>query len=286
MFTAWDMEVSPQWDDGSMNYLIHGEEQCSDSARKHWQCYVEFKNAKTISAAQRALGLSTGTHFEKRKGSAFEASEYCKKEGNFQEFGSVPNKPQPGKRSDLDVIREKLANETPMLDVANEHFGAFCRNYRAFDRYMQLALADSAYVRRPNMQVLVYWGSTGTGKTRAAFQEDEHAFKWSPADEGRQWWDGYIGQKTLIIDEFYGQLKPAYLLCLLDQYRLQLQVKGGFTHARWTKVIITSNTDPEDWYPTIPPKVREALDRRITEVVHFPVDLNDDCEGFFEIESL
>ena len=284
-FTSWDSRRLPRFDDASMKYLIIGKETCPDSGREHRQCYVEFKSAKSISAAQRCLGLDAGTHFEKRKGSAFQASEYCKKEGNFQEFGLAPHKPQPGKRTDLEEIRESLANGTDMLDVADKYFGTWCRNHRALDRYMQLAMAKSAYAQREGMKVSIYWGSTGTGKTMSAFQEDPDLYKWSPS-EGTQWWDGYTGQKTLLIDEFNGQLKVEYLLAILDRYRLQLQVKGGFTHAAWTRVIITSNTDPEDWYSEVDPKIREALDRRITEVVHFPIDLNDDCEGFFEIESL
>lgn len=262
-----------------MKYLIIGKETCPDSARDHWQCYVEFSNAKSISSAQRCLGLSTGTHFEKRKGSAFQASEYCKKEGNFQEFGLAPSKPQPGRRTDLEEIRDKLADGTPMLDIANKYFGAFCRNHRAFDRYMQLAAAKSAYAQRDDIKVSVYWGLTGTGKTMSAFQEDPDLYKWSPS-EGTQWWDGYVGQKTLLIDEFDGKLKLQYLLAILDRYRLQLQVKGGFTHANWSRVIITSNLDPDGWYSEEPPECRSALDRRISEVIQFPVDLNDDCEGF------
>lgn len=262
-----------------MKYLIIGKETCPDSARDHWQCYVEFINAKSISAAQRALGLGVDTHFEKREGSAFQASEYCKKEGNFQEFGTKPNKPHPGRRNDLEEIREKLANGSSMLDIAQEHFGSFCRNHRAFDRYMQLAAANSAYAQR-DLKVSVYWGSTGTGKTMSAFQEDPDLYKWSPS-EGTQWWDGYTGQKTLLIDEFDGKLKLQYLLAILDRYRLQLQVKGGHTHAAWTRVIITSNIDPELWYQDVSPECRAALDRRISEVIQFPIDLNDDCEGFF-----
>jgi len=54
-----------------------------------------------------------------------------------------------------------------------------------------------------------------------------------------------------------------------------LPVKGGFTYARWTKVYLTSNTHPDDWYgETVPIAVKGAIRRRISKVEHFSQAFN------------
>lgn len=62
------------------------------------------------------------------------------------------------------------------------------------------------------------------------------------------------------------QLPLTRLLQVLDIYPLRLPIKGGFTLARWTRVILTSNIHPRDWYPNCQPESRRALLRRIHRV--------------------
>jgi len=116
-----------------------------------------------------------------------------------------------------------------------------------------------------HIEVIVHWGDTGTGKTRGPY--DEGAYKWNP--ENVEWWDGYDGEPVLLIDEFYGQIKPARLLTLLDGYQCRLPVKCKFTYAQWEKVYITCNVHPDSWYPDVPERVKAAIQRRISKVVHF-----------------
>ena len=71
----------------------------------------------------------------------------------------------------------------------------------------------------------------------------------------------------LLIDDFNGRIPIDELLRLLDGYRLMLETKGSMTMAQWTKVYITSNQRPEDWYPGCPQV--PALMRRLTAVHDF-----------------
>ncbi len=99
------------------------------------------------------------------------------------------------------------------------------------------------------------WGPTGTGKTYGAikymaskFGNDFHVQRFRPHVE--EWWDGYVSQPGIIIEEFEGSDVVSYsrLLAILDRYQLLLPVKGGFKQARFKEVIFTSNRSPEDWY--------------------------------------
>lgn len=62
-----------------VTYLVAQQEECPTTGKVHWQGYAEFKNPKTIPAAQKAMEIE-GAHMEKRKGTPTEAAEYCKKE--------------------------------------------------------------------------------------------------------------------------------------------------------------------------------------------------------------
>lgn len=112
----------------------------------------------------------------------------------------------------------------------------------------------------------VYWGGTGTGKSRLAFEEaGQGAY---PKDPRTKFWCGYNGQESVIIDEFRGGIDIGHLLRWLDRYPVIVEVKGGAHVLRATKFWITSNLSPDAWYPDIDEETRLALRRRLT-VVHF-----------------
>ena len=64
--------------------------------------------------------------------------------------------------------------------------------------------------------IKIFWGATGTGKTRKAYQIDPNLYK-VPIHEGQTtWFDGYEGQETILLDEFYGGIKYSFMLRLFD----------------------------------------------------------------------
>jgi len=76
------------------------------------------------------------------------------------------------------------------------------------------------------------------------------------------WWQNYSGESALILDDYNGYLQYTELLRVLDRYAYQVQIKGGFVWAQWNTVIITSNTDPKEWYTR---GMTPALFRRLTK---------------------
>jgi hypothetical protein len=119
------------------------------------------------------------------------------------------------------------------------------------------------------VEVIVHWGDAGTGKTKKPYEEG--AFIFDDYDNG--WWDGYDGESVICLDDFYGGIKYSYLLRLLDGYQCRLKIKGGFTYAQWSKVYITSNKKPSEWYAQ---GMTNALGRRITDVeTFFWADMQD-----------
>jgi hypothetical protein len=95
---------------------------------------------------------------------------------------------------------------------------------------------------------IVLWGRTGTGKTRFCYEQIKDSTYWSPGDY--QWFDGYEGQRIVIIDDYRGEYPLPLFLKLLDRYPMRVPVKGSFVEWCPKKIFITSNIEPAHWYQT------------------------------------
>nr|AKV62260.1 putative spliced replication initiation protein [Didemnum sp. Sea Squirt associated virus] len=82
-------------------YHVFGKET-GDSGTFHLQGYVIFSQRKRLGQLREIFPRG---HFEVSRGSPHQASDYCKKEGDFKEFGSLPPQAQ-GKRTDWERLRE------------------------------------------------------------------------------------------------------------------------------------------------------------------------------------
>jgi len=121
--------------------------------------------------------------------------------------------------------------------------------------------------------VTVLWGPTGTGKTRRAWElGGVDAY---PKIPNTKFWDGYQGQKAVIIDEFRGDISISNLLRWFDRYPVLVEIKGSSTVLLADTIILTSNLDPRAWYPDIDEPTRDALFRRL-EITHVPFPIYSD----------
>lgn len=112
-------------------------------------------------------------------------------------------------------------------------------------------------------KVYVYWGATGVGKTRKARTFPDYYLV--PVSHDRLWFDGYEGQKTIIFDEFKGQIPLTTFLQIIDIYSCTLEIKGAHVKVNAPTVVITSNFAPDQWYDWAGNREhREAMWRRFT----------------------
>ena len=102
-FTGFN-ETGYEFNEKQMKYLVVGKEICPTTGKEHWQGYVELKNAKTFSAIKK-LFKDNKLHLEERKGNALQASNYCKKDGKYIEFGELSSQ---GARSDLVALKDDI----------------------------------------------------------------------------------------------------------------------------------------------------------------------------------
>lgn len=144
-------------------------------------------------------------------------------------------------------------------DLADFDFPTFISCYRGLYAYRML----TAKPRHHEMEILVFQGPTGTGKSKYCMDNYPGAY-WK---QRGNWWDNYSGEETVIIDEFYGWLPYDTLLRLCDRYPLLVEVKGGQTQFTSKRIIITSNAVPNAWYKDV---YFPAFERRVKEWHIFP----------------
>lgn len=250
--------------EGLIRFAVWQLERCPESQRLHIQGYIEYTRSVRMGTVKQALGESV--HLEQRLGTREQAIEYCRKDDSRVRgpWTTGSDNLSQGKRTDLDSIALCIREGGSLDDVVEEYPSQYIRYRRGIEAlYHRRARLRGSQWR--DVTVLVYHGDAGTGKTRRAISECVGGF--FILDQGeRVWFDGYEGQCTLIIDDFYGWIKYGQLLRLLDGHPYRCEIKGGFTWALWTRVVITSNKAPADWYAQ---GMTDALERRINEIVHF-----------------
>lgn len=248
---------------GHLRYLVVGRE-VGETGTPHLQGYLELKSKQFLTWLRDHV--SSRAHFEPRRGTREEARDYCMKDGDWLETGEWKEE-ERGRRRDIERMVEQASQGVPFYEACVDEPTsalfphAYCKLLEG--RALQLTQAW----REVTVEVQV--GGTGVGKTRSVYDRFwPDLFAQDCSAGGEPWWDGYNGQKTLLLDDFDGRSIPfRYLLRLTDGYPIRVRVKGAFTYGAWERVCITSNLPVMSWYPR--ERDMSPLFRRITELRRF-----------------
>lgn len=229
-----------------------GQPEVGETGYRHWQIMLSYPTKKTRRQVKQSIGVQ-GCHLEPTRSSAAEAY-VCKeatRDGEPFEFGRrVFNR---NRKTDWDEVKQ-LACQGKIDEIPSD---IYVRYYRTL---MAIA-ADNEEVVGLEKVVNVYYGKTGTGKSRSAW--DEAGSNAYPKDPRSKFWCGYKGQRHVIIDEFRGGIDISHMLRWLDRYPVRVEIKGSSRPLCADKLWITSNLHPEQWYPEIDSSTRDALMRRL-----------------------
>lgn len=206
--------------DMGASYLVYQEEM-GEKGTHHLQGYVEFPVAARRTKISKVLDRA---FIEIARGTPEENEKYCTKEGGLSEpirFGKISK--GSGARTDVLRLRDAVRDGRRGKDLYDDDLvaGAAIRYGRGVS---DMASAYSTAPMREGVRVFFHFGPPGTGKTHCAHSEEAYYFD---GNQG-EFWIGYTGQSTLILDEFGGHvLKPLMLQRLCDKYPLWLAIKGG-----------------------------------------------------------
>lgn len=249
-------------------YICCQVEKAPETGKIHAHVYVQLNMNARLSTVKNKLNKEA--HWETRRGTHEQARAYHTKDESRVagpwEIGMPVN--EQGKRNDIKDLYEDVKAKKSTLEILESTGGAAARYEKAL-KFMRFTTSEQESDRElQGVRVITLYGSTGVGKTYAAINliagsKDYYIAEAPSHKDSKLWFDGYEGQKTLILDDFDGSYCGyRYILRLLDIYRLKVEVKGGFAWAVWTTVVITSNSHPNGWYTMVN---QAPLQRRLTE---------------------
>lgn len=289
-FEAIENDVS----DAKEMVYFSGQAEATKTDRPHAQCYVFFKNAITHATLCRRLPFIGPAHVEPARGTPRENTVYTtKRESRLMGLKAwdfvFGTEPKQGDRVDLRELFV-LAETTSAQDLWRDHAPTMARCYKAVQVFQQ-----SQIMRQDSpVDLRVYVGATGCGKSRAAHFEASEAgpgatkrgtkdyYIWEMPQPGGMVWvdDVYMGQEHVVIDDYEGEIPYRKFLRMTDEWGTRPQTKGS--HVEWRPKIIwiSTNVHPNLWYPEkegadtwtgIGDKGLGPLARRISLIKHFNV---------------
>lgn len=224
------------------SYVIVGEEIAPTTGTPHLQCYCELHKPGRFGPFAKKFKAA----FLTCEQSQIANIDYCKKDGVFEERG-VP-KADPLVGGDIEKERWarniKLAEAGKLEELKDIDPAAYTRMYKTYKQMMvdhmqpipALAKLDNHW----------FWGPPGVGKSLKARQIAGDVFY---PKQLNKWWDGYNGEKVVIIDDFERESHlDHHLKIWADHYDFIGETKGGSLRIRPETIIVTSNYSPDECF--------------------------------------
>lgn len=244
-------------------YLLYGRE-VGKNGTPHLQGYLQLESRKRLSAMKK---IHPGAHWEPAKGDHASNYQYCTKDGDFVERGT-PRVGKKGAPSMEERIRKnKRLRDTPMDELLDSGELHMLDVRKLKNARLDLAQEIPAFAAS-DVRGIWIWGPPGVGKSRKARADygDDVYLK-----AQNKWWDGYTGQKTVILDDMDCDVLGHHLKIWTDRYACTGEVKGGIVNLRHERFIVTSNFSIEELFEK--PQIASALRRRF-HVIHMDEKFN------------
>ncbi len=250
-----------------INYLSYQLEK-TKKGKPHIQGFIRLKKSIRYKKLKRFLNSKT-VHVEPCREDLTVNANYTSKGASALGNRVTVDNRKKGERSDIKDLYEDIRNHKSIKYMWEHHLPSMIRYHVGILK----AIAHYAIRRNFKTRVTVIYGNTDLGKSRMArlLCDPSDTYNLTQVTSGQQFWEGYEGEKYIIINEYYGWVKFSLLLDLLDENPVKVPTKGGFVEFSAKRIIITSNKGPLSWYnwERIPHTQKIAFIRRIESVVEF-----------------
>lgn len=221
------------------SFTIVGHERAPTTGQRHLQGYTQLKKRARRSELVKLIAC----FWEPAKGTLEQNVTYCSKEGDFFQEGT-PTEPDPGQR---ERDRWALTRDYAIAgDVMRIHPQILVQHYghiRSIQRDFQARCLDADSVTG-----IWLYGAAGAGKSYTARREAGTDFYPKMCNK---WWDGYQGQKIVIMDDFDTShaCLGHHLKIWADRYAFVAEIKGRAEYIRPQTFYVTSQYSPEEIWP-------------------------------------
>lgn len=154
--------------------------------------------------------------------------------------------PKQGQRTDLDEIKNQIVAGKKVDEIVLETPMVYHQYGRTLEKIEQIVLRKQ--FRKEMTKGYWYFGKTGVGKSKKCFEgyNPETFYVKSLTED---FWDGYTGQETVILNEFRGQIPFSEMLDLCDWTPKFVKIKGKPPVPFLAKkIIVTSALSPQEVY--------------------------------------
>ncbi len=236
------VEGDCEWNPEQMSYLIMAHEVAPDTGTPHLQCYVAFLTRKRLTQAKVFFPRS---HLERMRGTPRQASDYCKKDDAYHEFGTLPQTPSSGARLALMQKWDDAYALARQGNFDNIPKDMLTKYYHAWKRiYQDNPIKPPDLDHRENLWIVA---PTGYGKSFYARKKYPDYYDKAP----NKWWIGYLNEETVLCDDF-GPDQCKYLGWYMkrwaDVYSFPMETKGGGRQIRPPHIVVTSQYTIEDCF--------------------------------------
>lgn len=256
------------WDDGEydecVRYCIGQLERGKQKGYKHWQIYLCTKQPVRMAGIKKMFPRVN--HIEIARGSTAQNQAYVHKDdtciGRRFTYGDAPAESQ-GSRSDLHAVSDLAMTGVDLRTLVTTFPTMYLRYGRNMEKLAAMYAEKRALTEDPT--VFIWYGAPGTGKTRLVMEyARDLGVPYYKKPGNNKWWDGYMGEKVVIIDDFAGGIPYDELLNWFQRYEHPVEYKGGTTQLLADTFLITSNFPSAKWYQGASNADQRALKRRIT----------------------
>lgn len=276
--------------DKILTYAIFQREKGEETGTIHFQFFLNFRSAKRFSKLKKMLPY--GCHFKPMRTTKTLCRNYCSKEetrvSGPYEIGEFV---EERARTDRSKAYSLLAQGVEIEKINEAFETVVVDNLSKMEKYQIQKLKWKVKDLFRNIEVYYIYGSPGFGKTTLVYELADC----KPSDiyvvtrySDKFMFSEYRGQKYILFDEFYGQIKPiTYLNKLLEPAPIDLRIMNGTFPAMFEKVYFVSNYSIKEIYKNEQEEIKVSYDafyRRINKVYHFyaPLKYRIEKDTIFE----
>lgn len=260
-------------------------DEIGESGNYHTHAYLLCSSPVRFSTIKNVFDVA---HIEFCRGSNEDNIQYIKKEGKwlntekgntvvpgtYEEIGTLPPEKKISKRADLEELYNMLKAGASDFEIFERNAGHI-RYVSHIEKVRQtLAQEDCRHTVRP-LGVIYLQGPSGSGKTTKIYSEYGYDQVFRVTNYDRHPFDGYNGEKVLLLDDFKDSFGLRSMLPYLEGMPLQLPARYSNKWAAYTVAVISSATKLEDQYAGAQYDDKElwkAFLRRIDKVVELLAD--------------
>lgn len=242
-----------------MEYTIAQEDH--EDGNKHLHAFIKYEKKVQFAATRWDLGEYHGNYQQARSYLAVE--RYCKKGGNYISNICLESAAQKKGKKNLQILTEDLREL-----IADGVIHALQLPQALKARSLYQLLGDPHH--HHDVRGTWIYGPPGVGKSRFVRDNNPDCFVKSQ----NRWWDGYKGQKVVLLDDLdhKGECLSHLLKIWADRYSCHGEYKGGTIPLMHEAFYVTSNYHPRELWPD-DQVLLEAISRRFKIIHMLPPDL-------------